>query len=245
MGRGCYILPGKDWRYIRHPSYDCHAKRFIGLRQRFKTFVTSSIVQKGFDLLKAEISAQKIRLHDATSAEHNAESSTFHANSMTFQQTMRQRELKKWLNAPDYEHDLRIANDLRYEGTCGWLSRRQPYIDLGMSSSSLFLYIHGIPGSGKTVLSSWIINDLRNVPGTALLLYHYFKDTDANKRTPLSAVRSFIDQLHDYLRHTHSPLLADLELNLEKASLDRSGHVGYAHLWNIFSPSAAALASLL
>ncbi|KAG6818963.1 hypothetical protein H0H93_016824 [Arthromyces matolae] len=217
-----------------------------GLRERVKTFITSSIVQKGFDMLKAEIAAQKIRLHDATTAEHNAESLTFHANSMAFQQTMRQRELKKWLNAPDYEQDRQDANDLRYEGTCEWISRKQPYIDLGMSSSSLFLYIHGIPGSGKTVLSSWIINKLQNAPGTGLLLYHYFKDTDANKRTPLDAVRSFVDQLHDYLRNTHNPLLlAALESNLEKASLDRSGHVGYVDLWKIFSASLSALASAL
>ncbi|KAG6835221.1 hypothetical protein H0H93_003792, partial [Arthromyces matolae] len=215
-----------------------------GLRGRIKTFVTASAIQKGFEAMKAEIITQRTRLHDATSAEHNAETSSFHANINSFQHTIRQRELKKWLNAPNYAFDLRTATELRYPETCKWILGKQPYIDFVMSSS-LFLYIHGIPGSGKTVLSSWIINDMQTTHGAELLLYHYFKGTDANKRTPQSAVRSFLDQLHNHLRNTQNSLLSQLESDMEKASIDRSGHVDYADLWDLFLPLMAALASSL
>ncbi|KAG6835930.1 hypothetical protein H0H93_013240, partial [Arthromyces matolae] len=218
-----------------------------GLRSRLKTFVMATPIEKRFETLKVEIAEQKIRLHDVTSAEQNAKSSAFYTSSDSFQQTIRQRELKNWLNAADYEHDLRTANDLQYQGTCEWIQKKQPYINFAATTSSPFLYIYGIPGSGKTVLSSWIINSLRSsvVGGGGIILYHYFKDADANKRTPLSAIRSFMDQLVNHLRHSRSPLLPQLESNLENASVDRSRHAGYADLWDLFSPSAAALARLL
>ncbi|KAG6835932.1 hypothetical protein H0H93_013242 [Arthromyces matolae] len=213
-----------------------------GLRARFKTFVMATAIEKRFDLFKAEIIDQKTKLYHATSAEQNAKSSAFYTSSDSFQQTIRQRELKDWLNAADYEHDLLTANDLRYQGTCEWIQEKQPYIDWASSPSSPFLYIYGIPGSGKTVLSSWIINSLRTSAGReGIILYHFFKDADTDKRTPLSAIRSFMDQLINNLRRSRSPLLSQLESSLENAYVDRSQHAGYADLWDFLSSAVAVI----
>ncbi|KAG6819025.1 hypothetical protein H0H93_016239 [Arthromyces matolae] len=214
-----------------------------GLRARVFAFITASFIEKKFVSLKVAIADQKDRMDKITSAEHNAQSSNFYADTQFSQRITRQRDLQKWLNAADYEYDFRTAKGLRYEGTCEWIRERQPYVDWASWTSTPLLFIQGIPGSGKTVLSSWIIDDLRTSRNQELLLYHYFKDTDDNRRTLLSVIRSFIDQLLDYLRDNQNPLLTRFESDLQKESLTRSGHTSYPDLWSLFSPTVAALAT--
>ncbi|KAG6860965.1 hypothetical protein C0995_005331 [Termitomyces sp. Mi166 len=212
--------------------------RLGGLRARFKTFVLSSSIDKKFQGLRDAIVEGKTRLHEASSAQHNADSAFFNDQNNLFHRSARQKELKNWLNAPDYEQDFYVADEVRYQGTCEWIQRKQSYIDWSTSISTSFLFIHGIPGAGKTILSSRIISNARSRSQTTsnqLLLYHYFKDSDTDKRTPVSALRSFIDQLFNEFRRTNKPLLSDLESRMEAASLERSRHASYTDFWNIFS----------
>ncbi|KAG6848773.1 hypothetical protein H0H93_014245 [Arthromyces matolae] len=215
-----------------------------GVIGHVKTFVNASSIQKAFEAMKAEIIAQRDMLHKAASAEHNAETSSFQANINSDQRKERQKNLKQWVNAPHYLHDFRAATKLRSPESCKWILEKQPYVDFVMSSSP-FLYIHGIPGSGKTVLSSWIINDMQTVHGTDLLLYHYFKDSEAHKRTPESAIRSFIDQLYDYLRRKPNTVLVQLEGDMEQASIDHAVNIEYQDLWALFCRSIDTLAPSL
>ncbi|KAG6848395.1 hypothetical protein H0H93_000570 [Arthromyces matolae] len=212
-----------------------------GLRARIKKFVMASSIDKRFEMLKGEIAQQKMRLDSAASAQHSADSSYFYKDIKSFQHTARHKEVKEWLNAADYKHDYRTAKGLRYQGTCEWILKKPVYTTWESLTSSSFLYIHGIPGAGKTVLSSWIINHLQTTRDGDILLYHYFKDSEANKRDPLSALRSFIDQLLNHLRLTTNPLLKQLESDLHKACLDCGAHAGYADLWDLFLSSVVAV----
>ncbi|KAG6816914.1 hypothetical protein H0H93_007640 [Arthromyces matolae] len=208
---------------------------------RFKKFFNASFIDKEFQTLKGEIALQKTRLDSVASAQHRADSSSFYKDIMSLQHTALHKEVKQWLNAADYRHDYRTAEGLRYQGTCEWILKKPLYTNWESSTSNSLLYIHGIPGAGKTVLSSWIINHLQTTRDRDILLYHYFKDSDANKREPLSALRSFIDQLLNHLRLTNNPLLTQLESDLHKASLNCGAHVGYPDLWHLFLSSVVAV----
>ncbi|KAM3495330.1 hypothetical protein MY3957_001353 [Beauveria namnaoensis] len=60
-----------------------------------------------------------------------------------------------------------------------------------------FLWLYGIPGCGKTVLSSTAITDLCDDEETSPnLVYFYFNFADVEKRSTEKAVRSLIDQLY-------------------------------------------------
>ncbi len=59
------------------------------------------------------------------------------------------------------------------------------------------MWLYGIAGCGKTILSSTVIADLQGNETTAQsLLYFYFDFTDVEKRSTEKAVRSLIDQLY-------------------------------------------------
>ncbi|KAG6809534.1 hypothetical protein H0H92_015887 [Tricholoma furcatifolium] len=152
--------------------------------------------------------------------------------------------LKNWLDAPDYKGDFLTAKAQKHEGTCEWMKGKQSYIAWTTSGSTPFLFIYGIPGAGKTVLTSWIINHVCSLQDTAhpLVLYHYFKGTDAKKRTSVSALRSLIDQLLTHFRHTNNRLLSRLESQLEGVRLDRSQYADYADLRDVFLSLASDFA---
>ncbi|KAG6834423.1 hypothetical protein H0H93_009727, partial [Arthromyces matolae] len=209
--------------------------------KNMKKFVMASSIDKRFETLKGEIAQQKVRLDSVASAQHHADSSSFYEDIKSIQHTALHKEVKVWLNAADYKHDYRTAHGLRYQGTCEWILKKTLYTTWESSTSNSFLYVHGIPGAGKTVLSSWIIDRLQTTRDRDILLYHYFKDSDANKREPLSALRSFIDQLLNHLRLTNNPLLTKLESDLHNASLNCGAHAAYPDLWHPFLSSVVAV----
>jgi hypothetical protein len=59
----------------------------------------------------------------------------------------------------------------------------------------LSLWLHGIPGCGKTVLTSTIIEHFRQDTTCQVLLYFYFDSSDTDKRSLNSLLRSLITQL--------------------------------------------------
>ena len=63
-----------------------------------------------------------------------------------------------------------------------------------------FLWLYGIPGCGKTILSSTIIEDLEKTLQRQSLLYFYFDFSDTDKQTLESMVRSLISQLYSKCR---------------------------------------------
>ncbi|KAG6807332.1 hypothetical protein H0H92_007975, partial [Tricholoma furcatifolium] len=149
-----------------------------------------------------------------------------------FERDQRQK-LKRWLNASDYKGSLAAARRLRYRDTCTWITDKPPFLQWRLSSdpSDAWLFVHGIPGAGKTVLSSWLIEQAQREPG--LIFYHYFKDSGA-EHTCLSAVRSLIDQLLTQFVDQKSRVLEELESALHDARVRDTLHPQFPHLWDIF-----------
>src|SRR5690606_25507761 len=59
-----------------------------------------------------------------------------------------------------------------------------------------FLWLYGILGCGKTVLSSAIIKDLKDTVASNSILYFHFDLNDSDKRTLECMLRSLISQLY-------------------------------------------------
>jgi len=107
-------------------------------------------------------------------------------------------QIYKWLRAPEQEtiHDL--VHDRCHPNTGTWFLDSDDYRNWKDRSVIGSLVLHGIPGSGKTVLCSSIIEDLKALcmSGVGFIYaYFYFRFDDSQKRTISYFVRSLIKQL--------------------------------------------------
>jgi Cdc6-like AAA superfamily ATPase len=116
-----------------------------------------------------------------------------------------QHEIIKWLHPPDPSINYNEALEQRQEGSGLWFLQNDVFAKWKTRRNS-FLWLYGIPGCGKTILSSAIIKDLISTPPSEPLLYFYFNFNDTRKQTLESLVRSLIWQLYYKRRDTWKEL---------------------------------------
>lgn len=85
-----------------------------------------------------------------------------------------------WLSPFDPEANFKRACSLRQQGTGEWILE-DPHFKSWLTGENSFLWIHGVPGSGKTILSSGIIAELER-------LQH-----EAPKELPFASAYHFLD----------------------------------------------------
>ncbi|KAH7065082.1 hypothetical protein B0J12DRAFT_24715 [Macrophomina phaseolina] len=106
-------------------------------------------------------------------------------------------KIRKWLSAPDPSLNYQKAQKQRQAGTGLWFLESDQYAQWKTNAAS-FLWLHGIPGCGKTILSSAILHDVHqhcdNDPGK-VVAYFYFDFNDVQKQNPELMLRSLICQL--------------------------------------------------
>jgi ankyrin repeat domain-containing protein 50 len=102
-------------------------------------------------------------------------------------------KLAKWLDVPDPSSNYAAACKRRQPGTGTWLLQDRRFLDWKSSTASC-LWLHGIPGCGKTVLSATVIDHIREST-SAIIVYFYFDFNDVEKRDVAKCVRSLILQL--------------------------------------------------
>jgi hypothetical protein len=104
--------------------------------------------------------------------------------------------LKKFLGVSlTYEDDLVTVQDARVRGTCEWFAAKQSYGDWigSKSSQENLLWISGKPAVGKSVLSGFIIDDLRRRGLT--YIYFFFRHGDKSKAQLGTALRHLASQM--------------------------------------------------
>ncbi|KAJ4286967.1 hypothetical protein N0V90_012847 [Kalmusia sp. IMI 367209] len=106
-----------------------------------------------------------------------------------------QTKISQWLSPPDPSTNYNAALRQRQEGTGLWLLQNPSFAKWKTQKNS-FLWLHGIPGCGKTVLSSTVIESLEKSFSTQPLLFFYFNFSDTQKQTLEQMVRSLISQLY-------------------------------------------------
>jgi NACHT domain len=107
--------------------------------------------------------------------------------------------LRQWLSAPDpfLKHQQVLKDHLA--GTGLWFLEGEQYANWKTDDRS-FLWLYGIPGSGKSVLCSAIVEDLlddcQNDPGKAVA-YYYFSFSSSQDQSLEPMLRSLIMQLSE------------------------------------------------
>ncbi|KFY31801.1 hypothetical protein V493_00784 [Pseudogymnoascus sp. VKM F-4281 (FW-2241)] len=126
----------------------------------------------------------------------------YHAAASSTLQPMKDSklvEIRRWLSAPDPSINYRKALNLRQSDTGLWLLESEIY-SKWKSNASSFVWLYGIPGCGKTILSSTVTEDIliycANDPGK-VVAYFYFDFTDADKQKAERMVHSLISQLSE------------------------------------------------
>ncbi|KAH9015494.1 hypothetical protein EDB85DRAFT_2280300, partial [Lactarius pseudohatsudake] len=92
------------------------------------------------------------------------------------------KDLRKWIAPPDPSVNYNTASSAHHEGTAAWCTKGSTLADWKASGS--LLWIHGKPGSGKSILSSVIIRDIKwmSDAGSVFLAYFYFDFKDKAKQ---------------------------------------------------------------
>jgi Cdc6-like AAA superfamily ATPase len=113
-----------------------------------------------------------------------------------WQTSAQRKDLRNWLSAPNPESNYQKAVEQYYDSTCmGFIESEGFRAWLSNAESLRNLWLRGIPGSGKTLLSAKVISLLREKQG-AMPLYLFFDFNDPTKQTLESLLRSLISQLH-------------------------------------------------
>ncbi|GJD00522.1 pfs domain-containing protein [Colletotrichum higginsianum] len=107
-----------------------------------------------------------------------------------------QREkIRHWLAPPpDPSTNANQARKLRHEGTGGWLLETAEFQNW-VAGTYRHLWLHGLAGCGKTVLSSTILDHLMGEDGRVVLSF-FFDFNDQTKQTLDGMLRSLASQLY-------------------------------------------------
>ncbi|KAH9003702.1 hypothetical protein EDB86DRAFT_2826288 [Lactarius hatsudake] len=107
------------------------------------------------------------------------------------------KDLRRWVAPPDPSVNFNTASGAHHEGTAAWCTEGITLADWKASGS--LLWIHGKPGSGKSILSSAIVRDIKSMSdaGSAFLAYFYFDFKDTTKQDLRALLSSLLVQLSD------------------------------------------------
>jgi len=125
---------------------------------------------------------------------------------------MRSR-VQHWLTCPDPFPLLRKSLKLRATNTGNWYLHGKQYKTL-KTGGSAFAWLYGAAGSGKTILSAGVIDDLqdfcRDDPARSLAFY-FFDFHDAEKQNPDSMLKNLISQFLERCPSNPKALLSAYE----------------------------------
>jgi hypothetical protein len=129
----------------------------------------------------------------------------------------------KWLKPPNPSTSHNKALKRRHPKTGMWFPEG-PRFAKWKTDKNRVLWLHGIPGCGKTILTSAIIENVGNmVSSSQVMLYFYFDFNDADKLSLDNMIRSCIYQLYHQRGDTRKlldPLFASCEDGLQQPSTE-------------------------
>ncbi|KAI1114303.1 hypothetical protein F5Y14DRAFT_189934 [Nemania sp. NC0429] len=103
------------------------------------------------------------------------------------------------IDPPGFESDHLSAINSCHKGSGQWIFENTTFNAWTRSTTTpdSVLYINGLPGSGKTLIASTIIDKLKNEVRHChtTCLFFYFKHSSENKRTMPDMLRAFLAQL--------------------------------------------------
>ncbi|KAK2060221.1 purine and uridine phosphorylase, partial [Colletotrichum caudatum] len=105
-------------------------------------------------------------------------------------------QIKDWLSPPDTSTNFNHAMQVQLEGTCTWFLKG-PVFKEWKSGLRRHLWLHGMPGCGKTILCAKVLHHLEDTDGCVALNF-FFDFSDAGKQKLEDLLRSLIFQLYKH-----------------------------------------------
>ncbi|CAG7990614.1 unnamed protein product [Penicillium salamii] len=178
-----YAESGKEktWQEYAAAVAAAHAKELLGC-------VQPSVVD-------AEDSA-KAMMQNVNRKIENVQRTTFamKATIDSIKTDLYTHEIKCWLDPADPSTNANHARTLRYEGTGAWLLEN-PVFRSWYLGSRRHIWLHGLAGGGKTVLSTTVLDHLEKGSDGPILNF-FFDFSDTKKQTYESMLRSLVFQLY-------------------------------------------------
>ncbi|KAK1244024.1 hypothetical protein MKX08_002162 [Trichoderma sp. CBMAI-0020] len=91
------------------------------------------------------------------------------------------------------EEDLTLQSELKMPESCEWLINQPQFLSWKVGDSGGIFWLTGRPATGKSILSSHVIDHLNNMPVSCS--YFFFKHSTANKSTLGDCFRSLAFQM--------------------------------------------------
>ncbi|PBK65256.1 hypothetical protein ARMSODRAFT_1052736, partial [Armillaria solidipes] len=152
----------------------------------------------------------------------------------------RLQEVLKWLEPLHSEAKLRGVRERHHPGTCEWLLSHRLFAS--WYSSGWFLWLNGIPGNGKTLLASFVIDHLtKRVTGNEIVLFAFADFQDSRSTDVVVLLRTLLVQLLDHCKpkdFIEDPDFAELEKTMQRHSTDRPRVI--QHLVGLLGGKASA-----
>jgi ankyrin repeat domain-containing protein 50 len=131
----------------------------------------------------------------------------------------------------DYESHRRRNPD-RVAGTCEWFLRHPRYLTWRQKGESAFLWVSADPGCGKSVLASFLVQELSNTESQETLpgnvCFFFFKNDNSEQRTAVHALCAILHQLFV----AHPTLVSHAMLDFEKKGSKLTEE--FDSMWSIF-----------
>ncbi|KAK0115665.1 hypothetical protein ONS96_014111 [Cadophora gregata f. sp. sojae] len=133
-----------------------------------------------------------------------------------------------WLSAfdPILDHEAAMTARIMYPSSGRWLlqeSKMKAWLDHNIGSSPL-LWMNGIPGAGKTILASVIIEECQ-ISSSKAVIYFYCNYQDVERKTFIGVARALLVQLlrlnEDLLPYFYEKCIGSGQVNLVSSELTR------------------------
>lgn len=212
-----------------------------------------------FGALENEIHQCQRRIEDDAHLENTRQALVFRLEQTRITQatlasidSQERRDIVRWLapsgyEADYFEDDMEVARKSRHQGTCEWvlsMSHFKQWLDAVAPSDYSFLWIYAIPGAGKTVLTAFLIDSRTTIFSAApLLIYFFFKNTDADKKTPVAAARSLLYQLYRHLLNSNGDMVSVLSEAVNKSG--QTSSKSFRNLWDLLVKLASHVPQLV
>ncbi|KAI1355972.1 putative zinc finger protein [Xylaria sp. FL0043] len=175
-----------QWQQVFSESWDSCKSRFSGIILNIARH--RSLIESQATPIEIQRSQEKVQ-----------QSLRIENDQLNEQDLQRTRDVHNWLRATNVEIDQDTHTKARaeYPGTGRWLLETvffQEWFDPKFPTIPPLLWLNGIPGAGKTILASLIIEEARNLNPAPIVLFFYCKYENPERDNFVALGRSLLAQ---------------------------------------------------
>ncbi|UZP36583.1 hypothetical protein NXS19_004399 [Fusarium pseudograminearum] len=203
-----FARPG--WKVLFHSAWKTFKTQFdpiLKSLERHRVMLSEEKLTAVMQETQKQGKSIQDKLHQLGSALQERDKKDTERDLITRQSQIHQqyRIVESKIDAPNYHEDYEIASQKRFQNTSGQWVLSHPLVSEWLDHSSEDdgkIYLSGIPGAGKTVLTSSLITHLKDLKSAAkdsgnrfTVSYFYFKHDQPKKNSFVSLLLSILAQL--------------------------------------------------